>query len=139
MSDYTSTTDALFIGGPWDNATSCLKGQPPVFRVQTHNVSGTTTHKYWRIRSGGEKQLYLYVKENESPKRVAYTYATHSLDFIGQITSRMISQVVEQGGDERTIVTNTSIDGIGSLIAYAVTVEAFIVPAYNHPTNQGES
>lgn len=125
------TPEALFLGGPWDNRTVNLKENPPVFHVQTLEE----THEYWSIPSGGHKRLYLHVSGAGLPKRVQYTYTVLDLDRIGVATQGAILHVVEQGGDERTVTTKTSIGGTGSRVVYAVTAEAFVVPTYKNENN----
>lgn len=142
--DQPGGTDALFIGGPWDNQNTWLQGHPPVVYVQTptktHNpTSGsighydfkTIVHEYWRIPGEGNQHLYLYVKDGGLPKRLAYRFATRNLDAIGTIVHEAIFQVLGQGGDERTVTARTTIGGTGSAITYTVTAEAFRVPAYS--------
>ena len=126
-----STTEALFLGGPWDNRNVSLGGNPPVFRVQTLEE----THEYWAIPSGGFKQLYLHVSKEGLPKRVKYAYSIQNLENIGDATQAAILQVVEQGGDKRTVTTTTSIGGTGSRVVYTVVAEAFVVPVYKNENN----
>lgn len=140
--DQTDTT-ALLIGGPYDNRIARMHGHPAVFHVQTftktynpnsaplgHYEVEPTAHEYWRIPGEGNQHLYLYAKNGELPKRLTYSYVARSLDFIGTIVHDAISQIVEEGGDERTVTATISLGRIGSDVTYTVTAEAFRATAY---------
>lgn len=142
-----ANTTALFIGGPWDNRTVHLQEQLSVYQVRTpkrtHNTTGgslgtykaeTEVHKYWRIPGVEGENLYLFVEGNRSPERIAHTFTTRNINSIHDTTRDVSSQIVEQGGDERTLSVEVTAKFTGSAITYRVTVQAFLVPPYYAPS-----